>query len=222
MISQIFQIFAGNPIGPVRSLTGRSISALKPNEAKSGVFRMRFWTSAIFLLALPTLLHADETFVKIQRVSGNQVAVIPDAANDGGGGMRGGGRPGGGAVPGQQGFAGRRRGGAATTQPTILAVSPATKITSAMRERRTFEFRVGAELAGGLKHRVFQEMNAPLSARIVSDGNQITEINVIIAETDINQSTATSSGEATIAVRPKRPPTKRPTTKRSSAAGDAK
>ncbi|MDP1564315.1 MAG: hypothetical protein Q8M16_23295 [Pirellulaceae bacterium] len=163
---------------------------------------MRFWTLAVFVLSLPTLLHADETFVKIQRVSGNQVAVVPDAANDGGGAMRGG---------------RRRRGGAATTQPTILTVSPDTKITSAMRERRTFEFRVGGELAGGLKHRVFQEMKAPLSARIVSDGNQITEINVIISETDINQSTTTSSGEAIIAVRPKRPPMKR-----LSGAGEAK
>ena len=163
---------------------------------------MRFWTSAVFLLALPTMLHADETFVKIQRVSGNQVAVVPDAANDGGGAMRGN---------------ARRRGGAAATQTTILRIAPDTKITSAMRERRTFEFRAGAELAGGLKHRVFQEMKAPLSARIVSDGNQITEINVFISDTDINQSTTTASGEAVIAVRPKRPPMKR-----SSAAGEAK
>ena len=163
---------------------------------------MRFWTAVVFLLALPTLLHADETFVKIHRVSGNQVAIVPDAANEGGGAMRGG---------------GRRRGGAATTQPTILTVAPDAKITSAMRERRTFEFRVGAELAGGLKHRVFQEMQTPLSARIVSDGNQITEINVIISETDINQSTTTSSGEAIIAVRPKRPPMKR-----SPAPGEVK
>ena len=163
---------------------------------------MRFWISAVFLLALPTMLHADETFVKIQRVSGNQVAVVPDAANDGGGAMRGN---------------ARRRGGAAATQTTILRIAPDTKITSAMRERRTFEFRAGAELAGGLKHRVFQEMKAPLSARIVSDGNQITEINVFISDTDINQSTTTASGEAVIAVRPKRPPMKR-----SSAAGEAK
>lgn len=180
---------------------------------------MRFWTSAAFLLTLPTLLHADETFVKIHRVSGNQIAVVPDAASGNGGAMRGGmGSRGGSATgPGQQSFGRGRRGGAAAAQPTILTVSPSTKITSAMRERRTFEFRVGAELAGGLKHRVFQEMKAPLSARIVSDGNQITEINVIISETDINQSTTTSSGKAIIAVRPKRPPMKR-----SSTAGAPK
>ena len=166
---------------------------------------MKFWTLAVFLLALlalPTLSHADETFVKIQQVNGNRIAVVPDAANSEGRAMSGG-----------RG----RRGGAATTQPTILTVSPDTKITSAARERRTFEFRVGAELAGGLKHRVFQEMKAPLSARIVSDRNQITEINVIISETDINQSASTTSGEAIIAVRPKRPPMKR-----SSARGEAK
>jgi len=171
---------------------------------------MKFWTLAVFLLALlalPTLLHADETFVKIQQVNGNRIAVVPDAANSEGRAMSGGGGG------GRRG----RRGGAEQTQPTILIVSPDTKITSAMRERRTFEFRVGGELAGGLKHRVFQEMKAPLSARIVSDGNQITEINVIISETDINQSASTSSGEAIIAVRPKRPPMKR-----SSARGEAK
>lgn len=163
---------------------------------------MRFWTSAVLLLAFPGLLYADETFVKIHRVSGNQIAIVPDAVNGESGAMRGG-----------RG----RRGGAATAQPTILTVSPDAKITSAMRERRTFEFRVGAELAGGLKNRVFQEMQAPLSARIVSDGNRITEINVIISETDINQSTTTASGEAIIAVRPKRPPAKR-----SSGRGESK
>lgn len=113
--------------------------------------------------------------------------------------------------PGQQRFGGGRRGGAAAAQATIVTVPPEVKITSAMRERRTFEFRVGAELAGGLKHRVFQEMRAPLSARMVTEGNRITEINVIIPETDINQSGTTSSGETVIAVRPKRPPLKRPT-----------
>ena len=120
-------------------------------------------------------------------------------------------------APGQQGFGKGRRAGGAAVQPTMATVPAAAKITSAMRERRTFEFRVGAELAGGLKHRVFQEMQAPLSARIVTEGNRITEINVIIPETDINQSNTTASGEAVIAVRPKRPPTKRP-----SAAGVSK
>ena len=46
----------------------------------------------------------------------------------------------------------------ATTPQTITAIIPAdAKITAAMRERRTFEFRVGIELAGGMRHPVFTE-----------------------------------------------------------------
>jgi hypothetical protein len=163
-------------------------------------------------LTFSSVVQAAETFFTIQRVNGNQIAVVPDAG-EAGRGMRGGG----GTPPGQPGMGMRRRPGDAAVQPTILTVPPSAKITSATRERRTFEFRVGAELAGGLKHRVFQEMQAPLTARIVTDGNRITEINVIIPESDINQSSTTASGQAVIAVRPKRPPTKSP-----SATGASK
>lgn len=166
---------------------------------------MRFWTTTALLLALPTLADADETFVSIQKVSGNQIAFVPDTGGAGRGML--GGRAA--AAPGQQGLGRGRRGGEAAVQPTIVIVPAGVKITSSMRERRTQEFRAGAELAGGLKHRVFQEMQAPLSARIVTEGNRITEINVIIPETDINQSNTTASGEAVIAVRPKRPPMKK-------------
>ncbi len=179
---------------------------------------MVFWAFATFLLVVSTPLQVDdpvETFVQIQRVSGNQIAILADSRNGRGGGMQGGGARGGGGRGGRaaagaepQGAGPGRRGRGQTTQPTILIVPPSTKITSASRERRTFEFRVGTELAGGLNHRIFQEMQAPLSARIVSNGTQITEINVIIPESDINQSATTSRGETVIAVRPKRPPTK--------------
>lgn len=174
---------------------------------------MRFCTWAAMLLILPSLIHADETFVTIQRVSGNQIAIVPDTGGAGRG-MRGGDAP---TAPSQPGLRRGRRGGATASQATTLTVPPGAKITSAMRERRTFEFRVGSELAGGLTHRVFQEMQAPLAARIVTEGNRITEVNVIIPETDINQSSTTSRGESVVAVRPKRPPMKR-----ASAAKGAK
>lgn len=168
--------------------------------------RSRSMTFIVAILVCSGIARADEKFVTIQRVSGNQIAFVPDAGGAGRG-MRGGGAA---MAPGQPGLGkGRRGGGGAAEQPTIVTLPAAVKITSAMRERRTFEFRVGAELAGGLKHRVFQEMQAPLTARIVTDGNRITEINVIIPETDINQSNTTASGEAVIAVRPKRPPMKK-------------
>jgi hypothetical protein len=180
---------------------------------------MFFWAFATFLLVVSTPLQADdpvETFVQIQRVNGNQIAILADAANRRGGGMRGGGARGGGGTRGGRAAAGAdprgagpgRRGRGEPTEPTILTVPLSTKITSATRERRTFEFRVGTELAGGLNHRIFQEMQAPLSARLVSDGTRLIEINVIIPESDINQSATTARGETVVAVRPKRPPTK--------------
>lgn len=148
-------------------------------------------------LLLATVSFAEETFVTIQQVRGNQIAVIKDS---GGGGRRGGGAA----------MAGRgRRGGAAASQATVLTVPADAKITTAMRERRTFEFRVGGELAGGLKHGIFTEMKEPLPARIVTEGSRITEINVITPQIDINQSQTDSSGQTVIAVRPKRPPMKK-------------
>lgn len=176
---------------------------------------MKLWTTAALILVLSTQTDADETFVSIQRVRRNQITIVPDAGR-GGRGMRAGRAAG---APGQRRFGSRRRGaaGGGSEPPTIVTVPAGAKITSAMRERRTSEFRVGAELAGGLQNRVFQNMQSPLPARIVTDGNRITEINVVIPQTDINQSNTNSAGEAVIAVRPKRPPMKRP-----SAKGGAK
>ena len=97
--------------------------------------------------------------------------------------------------------------GSATQTRTAIIPSDA-KITAAMRERRTFEYRVGIELAGGMRHPVFTRMQKPLSARIVSAGNRITELNVITEDTDVNQRNTTSSGRTVIAIKPKRPPSK--------------
>lgn len=143
-------------------------------------------TLCIALLFLPGATWAEETFMTIQQVRGNQIAVVKDA-----------------------GGAGRRGGGAAANQTTVLTVQADAKITTAMRERRTSEFRVGGELAGGLQHGIFREMKGPLSARIVTEGNRITEINVITPQIDINQSQTDACGQTVIAVRPKRPPVKK-------------
>jgi len=156
---------------------------------------------SIVLIALVLLLSgvgaAEETFVSIQQVRDNQIAVVKDA---GGQGKRGDGAA----------TAGRgRRGGAAASQVMVVTVPADAKITTAMRERRTSEFRVGGELAGGLKHGLFKEMKEPLPARIVTEGSRITEINVITPQVDINQSQKDSSGQTVVAVRPKRPPMKK-------------
>jgi len=149
----------------------------------------------IALIALSSAtVRSEEVFVTIQRVVGNQIAVVNSPVGR---------RP---------GMAGRGpRGAAAAAQPTILVVPPDAKITSAMRERRTNEFRVGVELPGGLRHKVFQDIQGGLQTRLVGEGLKISEINVITDQTDINQSgTSETGGRTVIAVRPKRPPMKRP------------
>jgi len=149
----------------------------------------------IALLLLPGASWAEETFMTIQQVRGNQIEVVKNA---GGPARRGGGAA-----------MARRGAGAAANQSTVLTVPADAKITTAMRERRTSAFRVGGELAGGLHHGIFREMKGPLSARIVTEGNRITEINVITPQIDINQSQTDASGQTVIAVRPKRPPVKK-------------
>lgn len=153
-----------------------------------------FFTSTSFV-------RAEETFVTIQKVSGSRLTIVKNEAGGRGRGrsMRG-------------GFGGRfrGRGRAGFSQSQTLTIPAGAKITSAMRERRTLEFRVGTELAGGLKHAVFRNMKQPLSARIVHKQNRITEVNVITNATDINhKNTDQTSGQSVIAVRPKRPPLKK-------------
>ena len=119
------------------------------------------------LLTLVDRSWAGEEYVSIMRVSGHRITMIPDSAS-GGRGMRRRGVPSSSnAVTGRRGR-GRGTGGTAGAQPSpqsiTLSVPQGTKITSALREQRTFEFRVGAELAGGLNHEVFRDLQRPLSA----------------------------------------------------------
>ncbi len=198
----------------------------------------RYAIALTLVLAVPAVARSEERFITIQKVVGNRIAFVESSAGRGRrGGMQGGGRAqiqvdgqvqgdtqaggspgaqrgrglrGGGFGQGRtmRGGRGRGRGGGNTVQ-TLTAIIPAdTKITAAMRERRTFEFRVGIELAGGMRHPVFTRMQKPLSARIVTQGNRITELNVITDDTDVNQRNRSSSGKTVIAVKPKRPPSK--------------
>lgn len=154
--------------------------------------------------------RGEETFVKIHKVSGSRMSVTKDS----GGGRAGRGR-GGQASAGAGGMSRRGRGrfaaqsGNSATQQIVLSIPATAKITSGMRARRTFEFRAGAELPGGMRNKIFRDFKSPLSARIVTDAGRITEVNVITTQTDINQSNTDATGGTVIAVRPKRPPMKK-------------
>ncbi len=94
---------------------------------------------------------------------------------------------------------GRFRSNASGTTMT-LPVSPTVLITTATSARRTGDLLVGIELPGGLSNQHFDAIDKNgLKARVVIDGVDITEINVLVSEED---------AEAPIAVKPKRPPLK--------------
>ena len=165
------------------------------------------------------VINAEETFVKIHKVVGNRITISKDSGGAGGG--RGRGRRGcaqtadnnaqqaGGRFQGRGRGRFSNRGTAPQVKQLTVVVPSNAKITSGMRER-TFKFRAGAELAGGLKNRILRDIKEPLSARIVTaKSNRITEINVITADSDINQSNVDDTGKTVIAIRPKRPPMKR-------------
>ena len=148
-----------------------------------------------FSVLNPVVSAAEEVFATIQKVEGSRLTIVKEA-NEGRGGRRGGGT-------------GRRAGGAPAQSQTVIQIPQNTKITSAIRERRTQKLSVGVEIPGGLKHPIFQNLKQPLSARIVYSGQKITELNVITSDQDINQTSLSPSGVPDIAVRPKRPPMKK-------------
>ncbi len=93
---------------------------------------------------------------------------------------------------------GRSRGSSGETMR--LPVSDSVLITTATSARRTGDLLVGIELAGGLENERFQDIGRfGLKARIVIEGVDITEINVMVSQDE---------ADAPIAVKPKRPPMK--------------
>ncbi|MEM1070288.1 MAG: hypothetical protein AAGI63_15395 [Planctomycetota bacterium] len=186
--------------------------------SRSWIGRLVAIASIGLCISVSGIANGEEVFVTIQRVTGNRLLIVKDTGIERGGMMQGGMRGGMMRGGGFNGAGGRRGRGArisgtvngSSANSAITVTIPSTaKITSAMRERRTFEFRVLNELPGGLRHNVFKSMRQPLKARIVTKDNVIMELNVITGETDINQSGNRASGESVIAVRPKRPPMKR-------------
>ena len=83
-------------------------------------------------------------------------------------------------------------------QFTAVQLTDDILLTFATQERRTGDFLQGTEINGRLQNEVFRNIQASgLSARVVSVGNRVIEINVMQAN---------DTSTAPIAVKPKRPP----------------
>lgn len=157
-----------------------------------------------------------ERFVRIMAVKGNRMTVSESAQGRGMRGQTDGSSPGRSgrrrAIRGgmQNSFPGNKSGGrrgrgrfGAGQQPSdnqrlTISVGDEARITFALQERRTNEFRVGTDINGRLQNVIFKNLPAQgLPARIVSQGSRLLEVNII-------QDNDTSTND--IAVKPKRPP----------------
>ncbi|MEM7781972.1 MAG: hypothetical protein AAF623_01240 [Planctomycetota bacterium] len=184
-----------------------------------------FWSTNINTADQETEKQSTKKVVKLVRimaVKGNRMTVVESAGGRGRGpAMQGlsdnnsNGRSGrrrgmrGGSVQDNQSGngTGRRRGrGRFGTQADrtsakegfTITVGEDVRVTYALQERRTNEFRVGADINGRLKNDIFKKIPAQgLTARIISDGTRLIEVNMI-------QENDTSTDD--IAVKPKRPP----------------
>lgn len=139
--------------------------------------------------------QTQEKYVRITAVSGNQITVSETAGGGGGGRNTQGSSSG----RGRRGR-GRMQGGSAQTnqKTATLTIGADVRITMALQERRTNEFKVGADINGRLRNELFRRIPAGgLSARLVAQGNRLVAVNVI-------QANDTSLED--IAVKPKRPP----------------
>ena len=127
--------------------------------------------------ALPSL--ADEYVVTIQKLDARGITFTKLAADaeEGGAPRRG------------------RRGGTTVTLPVAADV----QVTTAHSTRRTGELHVGTPVGGGLKNSQVQKLEPGTQARVVTDGKQVIELNIVLD---------TGDGATVVAVPPKPAPKK--------------
>ena len=91
--------------------------------------------------------------------------------------------------------------GTASGPTETKVLSEKALITTATTTRRTGDLIVGIELGGGIRNKVFEQIDERgVAVRLVVKDDRIVEINVLTSEDD---------SEAPIAVKPKRPPMKK-------------
>jgi hypothetical protein len=139
-----------------------------------------------FSVALVTVLasggSADESIVTIQKIENGTVTFVKRSTEDG---AKAKGKGKGGA-----------KGGAGTV---TLPVASDVQVTTATHTRRTGAFHVGTPVGGGLKNSAVKKLEPGAMARVVTDGKQVIELNIVFDDED---------GTTVVAVPPKPAPKK--------------
>ena len=119
---------------------------------------------------------ADEFYATVQKIENGKVTFAKKEVGKGAKGKGG------------------KKGGSMTTVPAASDIY----VTTATYVRRTANFRIGIPLGGGLKNSAIKSLQPGSLARIVTDGDHIVEMNVVIDDSD---------GTTIVAIPPKRPAT---------------
>ena len=135
--------------------------------------------AVVAVAALPSL--ADEYVVTVQKLDARNITFTKPATDAEGGG------------PPRRG----RRGGGGST--VTLPVAADVQVTTAHSTRRTGDFHVGTPVGGGLKNSLVQKLEPGTLARVVTDGKQVIELNLVLD---------TGDGTTVVAVPPKPAPKK--------------
>lgn len=135
--------------------------------------------AAVPAAALPCF--ADEFVVTVQKLDARSITFAKPAAD---------------AEEGGPPRRGRRGGGGSTV---TLPVAADVQVTTAHSTRRTGDFHVGTPVGGGLKNSRVQKLEPGTLARVVTDGKQVIELNIVLD---------TEHGTTVVAVPPKPAPKK--------------
>lgn len=134
--------------------------------------------AVVAVAALPSL--ADEYVVTVQKLDARSITFTKPTAD---------------AEEGGPPRRGRRGGGTTVTLPVAADV----QVTTAHSTRRTGDFHVGTPVGGGLKNSQVRKLEPGTLARVVTDGKQVIELNLVLD---------TGDGTTVVAVPPKPAPKK--------------
>ena len=148
-----------------------------------GRFRIAaLFFSIAFLTVMVSASAADESIVTVQKIENGTITFVKrntEAGAKGKGKGKGGTKGGAGAV--------------------TLPVASDVQVTTAHQTRRTGAFHVGTPVGGGLKNSALRKLEPGAMARVVTDGKQVIELNIVFDDED---------GNTAVAVPPKPAPKK--------------
>ncbi len=139
-----------------------------------------FSFSLAFLAVMVSTSAADESIVTIQKIENGTVTFVKRNTEAGAMG---------------KGKGGAKGGAGAVTLPVASDV----QVTTATHTRRTGAFHVGTPVGGGLRNSAIRKLEPGAMARIVTDGKQVIELNIVFDDED---------GTTVVAVPPKPTPKK--------------